>query len=173
MISSLSIFSLNSRWMALVARKTWIRGCSAFCSASQARSMSASLQRASPQITAPRDVLGNRADRFEVARRSDREAGFDDVDAQVDQRLGDFHLLGHVHAAAGRLLAVAQRGVEDADLSGSGHWVILRSSLVANAMCKDALTWGRPEAGPVRARLARVGATPRRCSGMNHFELAN
>ena len=54
MISSLSIFSLNSRWMALVARKTWIRARSACLTASHARSMSSWRQRASPQITDPR-----------------------------------------------------------------------------------------------------------------------
>ena len=47
------IRSLNSRWIELVARKTWIRGCSAALSASQARSMSASLQRARPQTAEP------------------------------------------------------------------------------------------------------------------------
>ena len=114
-ISSLSIFSLNSRWMALVARKTWIRGCSACLSASQARSMSSSLQRARPQIVAPRILCGDRADRLEVAGRGDREAGLDDVDAEVGQRPGDLQLLGQVHARAGRLLAVAQRRVEDSD----------------------------------------------------------
>ena len=31
----------------------------------------------------------------------------------LDQRLGDFHFLGQVHAGAGRLLAVAQGSVED------------------------------------------------------------
>ena len=59
------------------------------------------------------NVLGDLADRFEVARRGDRETGLDDVDAQVDQGLGDLQLLGQVHARAGRLLAVAERGVEN------------------------------------------------------------
>ena len=56
MISSLSILSLNSRWMALVARKTWMRGVSAFWTASQARSMSSSRQRARPQMIEPRTL---------------------------------------------------------------------------------------------------------------------
>ena len=65
--------------------------------------------------TAPRTVWAICADGLEVAGRGDGEAGLDDVDAQVDQRLGDLHLLGQVHARAGRLLAVAERGVENHD----------------------------------------------------------
>ena len=63
---------------------------------------------------------GDLADRFEVARRGDWEAGLDHVDAQIHQRLGDLELLFEVHAAAGRLLAVAERCVEYHDLSGGG-----------------------------------------------------
>ena len=136
MISSLSIFSLNSRWMALVARKTWIRGRWASRSASQARSMSSSRQRARPQITGPRIVWAICADGLEIAGRGDRKAGLDHVHAQLDQGLGDFQLLGQVHAGAGRLLAVAERGVEDGDATrrgsfGLGHdWVSLCNELV-------------------------------------------
>ncbi len=42
--------------MALVARKTWILELGAYLTASQAASMSLSLQRASPQMVAPRIV---------------------------------------------------------------------------------------------------------------------
>ena len=122
MISSLSILSLNSRWIALVARKTWIRGGSACLTASQARSMSSSRQRASPQMTGTADGSGDLADGLEVAGRSDGEARLDDVDSQVDQRLGDLHFLGEVHAGAGRLLAVAQRRVENYD-TPVGRWI--------------------------------------------------
>src|SRR5471032_1810561 len=57
-------------------------------------------------------------DRLEVALRGGREAGFDDVDAQPFELLGDadFFILGH--RGAGRLLAVAQRGVEDDEAVG-------------------------------------------------------
>ena len=51
--SSPVIFSLNSRWMALVARNTWMRGFSASFTASAARSMSVGLHRASPAMTGP------------------------------------------------------------------------------------------------------------------------
>ena len=43
---------------------------------------------------------------------------FFDIDTQIDKRLSDFHLLLQIHAAAGRLFAVAQRRVENFDLSG-------------------------------------------------------
>ena len=52
-------------------------------------------------------------DGFEVARRGDREAGLDDVHAQARELLGDLQLLLLVERDPGRLLAVAQRRVED------------------------------------------------------------
>ena len=64
------------------------------------------------------DRAGDFADGFEVARRGDRKAGLDHVDAQVHERLRDLQLFFEVHAAAGRLLAVAERGVENHDLAG-------------------------------------------------------
>ncbi len=67
------------------------------------------------------DVRGDIADRFEIARRSDREPGLDHVDPQVPQGLGDLHFLGQIHARARRLLAVAERGVEDSDHSRFRH----------------------------------------------------
>ena len=69
------------------------------------------------------DVAGDRLDRLEVAGRGDREAGLDHVDAQPRQLLGDLDLLGGVQRDAGRLLAVAQRGVEDVDAVCVGCWV--------------------------------------------------
>ena len=52
-------------------------------------------------------------DGFEIAVGRGREAGLDDVDAHRVQQLRDFELLVMGHGRAGRLLAVAQRGVED------------------------------------------------------------
>ena len=54
-----------------------------------------------------------RLDGLEVAGRGDREAGLDDVDAQARELVGDLELLAGVERDAGRLLAVAQRRVED------------------------------------------------------------
>jgi len=61
------------------------------------------------------DALGDQLDRFEVTGRGRRKAGFDDVDAQLDQGVGHLELLLDRHRRAGRLLAVSQSGVEDPD----------------------------------------------------------
>jgi hypothetical protein len=66
-------------------------------------------------------LLGNLPHGLEVARRSNRKAGLNDVDAQLEQRVGDFQFFGNVHAGARRLLAVAQRRIEDSNGSCSGH----------------------------------------------------
>jgi hypothetical protein len=60
-------------------------------------------------------LAGDRLDRLEVARRGDREPGLDHVDAQPRELVRDLELLDRVQRDAGRLLAVAQRGVEDDD----------------------------------------------------------
>ena len=59
------------------------------------------------------DLAGDRLDGLEVARRGDREARLDDVDAEPRELVGDLELLARVQRDAGRLLAVAQRRVED------------------------------------------------------------
>src|SRR5450432_4782357 len=63
---------------------------------------------------------------LEVALGRDGEPGLEDVHAEVAELVRHAQLLGHGHAATGRLLAVAQRGVEDEDAvrgdpRGSGH----------------------------------------------------
>jgi hypothetical protein len=68
-----------------------------------------------------RDRAGDVADAFEVPRRGDRKPGLDDVDAELHERLGDLQLLREVHARAGGLFAVPERGVEDADAAGGCH----------------------------------------------------
>ena len=57
--------------------------------------------------------LRNLRDGLEIAVRRGREARLDDVDAHRIQQLRDLELLVMGHGGAGRLLAVAQRGVED------------------------------------------------------------
>ena len=74
----------------------------------------------------PANATGRSPHRLEVAGRGDGKAGLDHVDAQFDQRLGDLHFLRQVHARPGRLLAVAERGVENDD---SSRWVCLLSLL--------------------------------------------
>ena len=152
--------SLCSRWMAEVARKTWIRGFWAYWSASQARSMSRSLQRARPQTRRAGDLGGDGADGLEVAGRGDREPGLDDVDAERREGPGHLHLLGHVHARARRLLAVAQGRVEDPDP--------IRSSAMAGSLplrdrvdrTSGASTGsGKTEEAPRSAGRAGLGAS--------------
>ena len=55
----------------------------------------------------------NLAHRFGIGRRRDREAGLDDVHAERVEGAGQRELGGHVQREAGRLLAVAERRVED------------------------------------------------------------
>ena len=102
-------------WMSEVEMKVWIRGRSECLIAFQAASMSWPAVRARPQITGPSTCLGDRLDRREVAGRGDREAGLDDVDTQPRELVGDLQLLLDVERDARRLLAVAQRRVEDVD----------------------------------------------------------
>ena len=58
-------------------------------------------------------TLRNLGDRFEIALRGNREPGFDDIDAHLVEKLGNFDLLFEGHGRAGALLAVAQRRVEN------------------------------------------------------------
>ena len=62
----------------------------------------------------PRALLGHAQ---EVARARDGEARLDDVDVQTKKLTRDHQFLLGVHGSARRLLAVAQRGVEDVDLA--------------------------------------------------------
>jgi hypothetical protein len=64
--------------------------------------------------------------RFPIASGGDREAGFDHVDPEVRERFRHPQLFRLRHAATGRLLAVAQRSVEDEDAVIERH---RRSSL--------------------------------------------
>ena len=92
-----------------------MRGRSASLMASQQLRMSPSVQRARPQMTGP---LTSRAMVCTAAKSPGLlagEPGLDDVDAQARQLMGYLQLLRGVQAAAGRLLAVAERGVEEDD----------------------------------------------------------
>ena len=64
-------------------------------------------------------LLGNPADRLEVAGRRGREARLDHVHLQPRELARDLQLLGGRQAGAGRLLTVAEGGVEDPDGAGS------------------------------------------------------
>ena len=62
---------------------------------------------------------GDGAHGLGVGFGSDRKARFDDIHAQSVQLPGQLQLLGHAQREAWRLLAVAQRGVEDDDTVSS------------------------------------------------------
>ena len=63
------------------------------------------------------DLRRDLGDRIEVALRRYRESGFDYVDSQPFKLERDLELFFGVHRASGRLLAVAQCGVEYFDMS--------------------------------------------------------
>ena len=112
--------------------------------------MSALWVRARPQITGPSTLRAIALDRLEVAGRGDREAGLDHVDAEARQLLGDLDLLAGVQRDAGRLLAVAQGGVEDVDTLAMP--VLLMSSSFSECLpmtCRLRLT-RRPALFPPR-----------------------
>ena len=66
-----------------------------------------------------RDGLGNASYRFEVARRRDGEARLDDIHVQPLELPRQRDLLLDVHRATRRLLAVAQRRIEDSNVIGA------------------------------------------------------
>jgi hypothetical protein len=58
---------------------------------------------------------------LEVVVGGDGKAGFDDVDAQLRELLGEGDLLLDVHGEAGGLFAVSQGGVENDDAAHKTH----------------------------------------------------
>ncbi len=105
------------------------------------------------------NLLGDSLDGIEIAMRGDGEAGLDDVDAQLDQGLGHFELFANVHAAAGRLLAVAERGIENLDVACVSHGrlpskVEFRCEVGSQSTIAQS---GRPIAGLASNRRASVG----------------
>ena len=70
-------------------------------------------------------------DGHEVAIRRRREAGLDDVHAQLHQLPCDVELLLCCHGGSRGLFAVAEGGVQDADVGGVGDVVgnVLRAEM--------------------------------------------
>src|SRR6186997_2695396 len=67
------------------------------------------------------DFTSHQIHRLPIAARGDWETGFDDVDPELGERLRDPQLFWLRHAAAGRLFAVPQRGIEDENPVGVDH----------------------------------------------------
>jgi hypothetical protein len=141
-----------SRWIFEPEVNTWMRPAAAGSIACPARSMSALEVRASAHTIGP---CTSRAMRWTASKSpcaGDREAGLDDVDVQARELARDLDLLGGVERDAGRLLAVAQGGVEDADV---GHAGFLRGGPVGTGV-------GSERSGTVvpGRRAAVVGSLP-------------
>ena len=75
--------------------------------------MSAGLHRASPQMIGPWTCRAIACTASKSPGEAIGKPGLDHVHAEVGEGPGHLELLAQVHAAAGALLAVAQRGVED------------------------------------------------------------
>src|SRR5262249_13541580 len=86
-----------------------------------------------------RDRLGDAAYRLEVTSGGRREARLDDVDAEMLELACDRELLLDVHGGARRLLAVAERGVED-------PYPVHRRSPLCQPGREN--TWGHEPPGP-------------------------
>ena len=69
------------------------------------------------------DGFGNGLDRLEVVFGRGGEPGLDDVHAELRELARDVELLLGGEGGAGGLLAVAERGVEDADVVAVGNAV--------------------------------------------------
>jgi len=82
------------------------------------------------------DRLGDRLHGLEVAVRRRREAGLDDVDLEPLELARDAELFVLGHRGAGRLLAVAQGGVEDEQAVGHGD--SFAENKTARCVCKRA-----------------------------------
>jgi len=99
------------------------------------------------------DLDGDGAHGVEVVGGGGREAGLDDVDAEAGELAGHDELLGAGHGGAGGLLAVAERGVEDADVVG----VVDAVGDVLGPPPRRLLL-RRPDGAGQRAEAARAGA---------------
>ncbi|MNS97555.1 hypothetical protein D3C72_1318920 [compost metagenome] len=88
------------------------------------------------------DRVGDGLHGLEVAVRTGRKAGFDDVDPEPLQQLGDAQFFVARHRGAGRLFAVAQSGVENNELVGhrGSPWFVptLRVRLVPERQATSA-----------------------------------
>ena len=97
----------------------------------------------------PLDLLGDGRDSGEVAGGAVGEAGLDDVDTEPCQLVGDGQLVLGAEGHARRLLAVAQRGVEDGE-----RLQLLRSPLHEERIAET----DRVPAGSARSPLAAYAA---------------
>jgi hypothetical protein len=98
-------------WTGLVAMKTWIRDRGAPATASAAASTSSGVVRAS-------EATVGRSTARATARTPSNSPGLDDVDSEPLELPRDRRLLVRAQRDPRRLLAIAQRGIEDGDPAG-------------------------------------------------------
>ncbi len=68
-----------------------------------------------PRHRAVTNLARHRAHRLEISLRGDRKARLDDVHAKAFELSRQPQFFRRIHGKAGRLLAVAQRGIEDSN----------------------------------------------------------
>ncbi len=146
--------------------KMWMPGRLAFATLCRAASMSACLRPRQAQHHRRADRVGDAGDGLGIAERGGGEAGLDHIDAELLQLARDDDLLLHVHRRAGRLLAVAQRRVEDL-YSFDGHRCPLvtlswswGSDRSRSACWSNKKGHGRPARGPQSAVVNWPRAVP-------------
>src|SRR5207253_7318547 len=123
------------------------------------------------------DLARDGLHRLEVARRGHRKAGLHHVHAQLRERASDLELLLEIHARAGRLLAIAQGGVEDdhsvraahvaTSASGKGMEEVPRAIATAPVRTSSRMPKGRSTSmspsslscAPVVSTMIEAGAT--------------
>ena len=97
-----------------------MRWCAASLSASRGQLDVLGVAAREPADDGALHLARHRLHALEVPARGGREARLDDVDAELGERARHAQLLGPGHAAAGGLLAIAQRRVEDQYSVGIG-----------------------------------------------------
>ena len=85
------------------------------------------------------ELARDHLDSLKISGRGNGKPRFNNIDPQVNQRTGNLEFLRRLHAAAGRLLAIPQRRVEDRNRVGR-HWfesTWTRKSLVRHRETKN------------------------------------
>ena len=98
------------------------------------------------------ELLGNRPHRLEIPVAGNREARLDHVHPQPLQLSGEGELLLQIHAAARRLLAVAQGRVEDPDRLGAHLPPSLPRPSPAPGWAVSGVTFGSASAAEAASR---------------------
>ena len=78
------------------------------------------------------DGPGNFLDGIEIASTGNREARFDDIDAEASELASDLEFLATRHGGAWALFPVAKSGVEDLNMRARGH----KTSLARNSQMR-------------------------------------